>query len=296
MNEAPAKLPSVIGVGPARTGTTWLHQVLLKHAGLPHRVKETLFFNRYYDKGIEWYERLFQTTPYVPLMEITPGYFSSAIARERIAYHIPDCKIICTFREPVGRIYSFYKLMRCYGWTRKEFEVAISGHEQLTEASRYAFHLEAWQRAFGADKVLVCIYDDLETDPQSYLDRVCDFIGIGRVKISSAPTTRRRVHTVECAPLHFHLARRAWRVRAWLNMHGAYRILNTFTHVGIWDFCFGRGERFGPLDAEIEARLRERFRPEVEALEVLIHRDLSAWKRKPGRTEQESRIRSSGAN
>jgi hypothetical protein len=29
---------------------------------------------------------------------------------------------------------------------------------------------------------------------------------------------------------------------------------------------------------ETQARLRERFRPQVEDLEALLHRDLSAWK------------------
>jgi hypothetical protein len=32
------------------------------------------------------------------------------------------------------------------------------------------------------------------------------------------------------------------------------------------------------LGAAVEARLRERFRPEVEAVEELTSRDLSAWK------------------
>ena len=47
---------------------------------------------------------------------------------------------------------------------------------------------------------------------------------------------------------------------------------------GVWKFCFGGGEEFAPLDPEVDARLREHFRPEVEALERLIGRDLSAWK------------------
>jgi hypothetical protein len=40
----------------------------------------------------------------------------------------------------------------------------------------------------------------------------------------------------------------------------------------------GRGKKYPPLDLETQARLRERFRPQVEDLEALLHRDLSAWK------------------
>ena len=39
-----------------------------------------------------------------------------------------------------------------------------------------------------------------------------------------------------------------------------------------------RGEPFKPIDLEVETRLREYFRPEVEQVEQIIGRDLSAWK------------------
>ena len=47
------------------------------------------------------------------------------------------------------------------------------------------------------------------------------------------------------------------------------------------DDAVSGGEKFVPLSPEIDARLRDRFRPEVEALEDLIGRDLSAWKKNP---------------
>ena len=50
---------------------------------------------------------------------------------------------------------------------------------------------------------------------------------------------------------------------------------------GVWRFSFRGGGEFGPLDPALDRRLRERFRPEVEALEEMLGRDLSQWK-KPG--------------
>jgi hypothetical protein len=47
----------------------------------------------------------------------------------------------------------------------------------------------------------------------------------------------------------------------------------------VWRYCFEGGDEFAPLDTALEARLRERFRPEVETLANLIGRDLSAWTR-----------------
>ena len=78
------RLPSFIHVGPPRTGTTWLHEVLTGHVGLPSE-KETRFFDVRYDRGVQWYCNLFGDYPAdAPAGEMGPTYFSNAIARERI--------------------------------------------------------------------------------------------------------------------------------------------------------------------------------------------------------------------
>ena len=46
-----ARLPEIIGAGPGRTGTTWLHRVLEGRVDLPYGVKETQFFNTYLRQG-----------------------------------------------------------------------------------------------------------------------------------------------------------------------------------------------------------------------------------------------------
>ena len=52
---------------------------------------------------------------------------------------------------------------------------------------------------------------------------------------------------------------------------------------GVWRFSFRGGGEFGPLDPALDRKLRERFLPEVEAIERMLGRDLSDWK-KPGGT------------
>ena len=271
-------MPDFIAVGVGRSGTTWLHRVLQGRVGLPFGIKETDYFLRSYDKGLEWYRSFFEKCPPgLPIGEICPTYFSSADARERIARHIPDCKIICTFREPVERAYSHYKLMRHNAWTKVSFEEAVDRYREIDEMNRYAFHLRAWREIFGAENVLTCLYDDLEADPQGYLDQVCNFIGIPRFQLDGSEASA-RVNTFPSAPRNRKLAQNARHARDWLRARRAYRIVSLLDRAGVWRFCFEGGEEFPPVDPELEARLRERFRPEVEQLEKLIHRDLSAWK------------------
>jgi hypothetical protein len=51
----PDFLPSFFILGPPRTGTTWLHEVLRNHAELPSPTKETRFFDVHFHRGLDWY-------------------------------------------------------------------------------------------------------------------------------------------------------------------------------------------------------------------------------------------------
>jgi hypothetical protein len=285
----PRELPNFIAVGVGRSGTTWLHDVLTGHVGLPYGVKETDFFLRNYGNGINWYRSFFRHCPRgQPIVEICPTYFSSADARRRMKLHIPDCRIICTFREPVERAYSHYKLMRHNVWTRASFEEVVDRSEEIAEMNRYAFNLSGWQQTFGHDNVLICLYDDLQQDPQGYLDAVCDFIAIKRFPLASRGASV-RLNSFPTAPRNRRLAQNARHARDWLRRRRAYRLDRLLERAGVWGFCFDGGETFPPLERELEQRLKERFLPEVEALEQLTQRDLSAWK-----ASRDSRSRANG--
>ena len=276
---ATGRLPDFLAVGPPRTGTTWLHNVLEGHVGLPRWIKETVFFSHRYQLGMEWYESQFRHCQLGrPIGEICT-YFEYPQARERIALHIPHCKIICSFRDPVERTYSYYKFMRRLAYTKLGFEDAIGKHKQMVESNRYAFHLKDWQARFGSENVLVLIYDDLIADPQSYLDRVCDFVGIERFALSESPAANERAFAITRAPRSHRLAQNARHFSEWLVIHRAYRVQRLLDRLGAWKFCYEGGEEYRPLAPDVDARIRERFRPEVEALEELIGRDLSSWKK-----------------
>ncbi len=275
--------PDFIVVGPQRTGTTWLHEVMKPHLGLPRGIKETDFFLKNYSRGVAWYLEYFRGYPAdLPIGEVDPNYFGEEIARERIEQDIPSAKIIVTLRDPVQRAYSSYRVMRRDAWTRVSFEETVAKNHIIRESSRYAHHLESWQRSFGKDRVLVCFYDDLEQSAQDFLDPLCDFIGAKRIKVEGSELASERVNTVTRAPRSRKLAQNARNARDWMRLHRWHRAVDLLESAGVWRFCFEGGEEFLPLDPETDARLREHFRPEVEALERLTGRDLSGWKKTRG--------------
>ncbi len=274
-----SRLPDFLAVGPQRTGTTWLHEVTKPHLGLPRGIKETDFFLKNYAMGMAWYREFFRGYPSAMLLgEVDPNYFGEDVARERIAKDIPRAKIIVTLRDPVERAYSSYRVMRRDAWTRVSFEETVANNRVIRQSSRYAHHLTNWQRSFGTDRVLACLYDDLEESPQKFLDAICDFIGAKRIKVEGSAIASERVNTVTHAPRSRKLAQNARNARDWMRLHRWHRAVAILERAGIWRICFGGGEEFGALDPEIDARLRAHFRPEIDALERLIDRDLSAWK------------------
>jgi hypothetical protein len=273
------RLPDFIAIGPPRTGTTWLYRALGGHVGLPRDTKETDFFSTYYAKGMEWYLDFFRDcAPELPMGELSPNYFAAPEAPERIARHLPHCRIVCTLRDPVDRMYSFYRLMRHNGWTRATMEELAESATPATEGSRYAHYLARWRAHFGAERVLVVLYDDLERAPQDFLDTICGFIGIAPIALAGSPLLGKRVNSVRRGPRIALLAERAWRLRRWLESHKAGAAIAMLRKAGVWRFSFRGGGEFGPLDPALDRRLRERFRPEVEALEKMIGCDLSQWK------------------
>ena len=279
--ERSLRLPEFIGAGPARTGSTWLHQVLEGHVDLPYGVKETQFFSHFYDKGIDWYERHFRyAIGNRPLVEICPPYFFKPECLERIKLHIPNCKVFVTMRDPVDRVYSTYKLMRHTATARKgTFEQILAAWPSIAGGGRYAFYLKSWFENFGRENVLVTLYDELRAEPQKYLNRVTDFIGVDKIALSERPQIGSDVNAFARAPKNRKLAHYANTFTYWLRGRQAYGVINSLERAGVFKFCYGRGEPFPQLTPEQDVSLRERFRPDVEALEELLAIDLSAWKK-----------------
>ena len=73
-----------VGIGPQRTASTWLNEMLLRHPSiaLPTGVKETKFFDDRFHKGFAWYATHFaDPDPSQVRGEIAPTYFDDDAAR-----------------------------------------------------------------------------------------------------------------------------------------------------------------------------------------------------------------------
>lgn len=272
-------LPSFFIIGPPRTGTSWLQTVLSECAWLSSPTKETRFFDKHFDRGLHWYSAHYRkVADGRAIGEVAPTYFASAEARERIARLIPHAKIVCTFRNPVDRIISLYRLKRAYGWISWNFEDALTRDPELMESSRYVTHLKEWITTFGTSQVMATVHDDIEADPQAYLDKVVDFVGAPRVKLEPAQVRRVLASEELTKPRHYYWTRGGLLMAEWAKRKRLDSVVSAAKRLGALKLFVGGGEVFGEFTPAQRVRLRELFRPEVEALETMLNRDFSAWK------------------
>ena len=273
------QLPSFFFIGPPRTGSTWVHEVLNSHTSLPNPSKETRFFDNHFQRGLPWYVAHYKNHEQDRKVgEVAPTYFASSAARERIAETVPEAKIVCVFRHPVDRVVSLYRLKRAYGLIPWNLEEALERDPELIESSRYGSTLRLWQRSFGASRVMVGFYDDLRENPQSFVDELVDFIGVPRFKLEVAK--HGRVHDSESMthPRSYYRTRSALMVADWFKARRLDPLVAAFKRSRLKKFVLGGGVPFPKMPDQVLAHLNEKFRPEVEELETILHRDLSSWK------------------
>ena len=205
----------------------------------------------------------------------------NAIARERIKRHIPDCKIIITFREPAARLYSLYRLIRS---GRRPVNDTFDGYWRFqvdcgADLCSYATQLKRWQATFGKSRVLVRFYEDLSANPQGYLDAVCDFIGARRIALDSARLASAKVYSSPNAAHYSTIGRRAFEALNWASRNGVRPLISLGQRTALWKIARRKlVEDFAPLSEESAEEIRAMMLPETEELERITGRDLSSWK------------------
>jgi hypothetical protein len=213
--------------------------------------------------------------------EVAPTYFVSAAARQRIAATIPQAKIIFIFRNPVERVVSLYRLKRAYGMISWSLEEAIEKDPELIGSGMYSTELEAWRQAFPASQLLITLYDDLRSDPPSFINSITSFIGIPDIVLDES--TLGRVYSSErmTQPRSYLATRAATAFADWCKArkldHFVANVRNSF----LINLFLGGG---GPLSEASPAtlgKLSETFLPEVIELETLLGRNLQTWKTGP---------------
>jgi hypothetical protein len=268
-------LPRFLIVGAMRSGTTTLFdQLRASPTVFMPPTKELHFFDRHFDRGINWYSQQFEgARADQGIGEATPSYLGDARVPPRMAATLPSAKLIAMLRDPIERAYSHYWMNRARGVEPRSFDSAIEDElsGKLTAVSeghvydyigrgRYLEHLLKLCEFYERSQLLVLLLDDMRADPSGTYESVCSFLGVdcrfvpprlgGTVNafVQFRSTRLRRLGKPLPRPLGSALAR--------LNI---------------------RRGHYPPLKAESRGRLQAVFRVANLGLSEWLQRDLSMW-------------------
>ncbi len=262
-------------VGPQRTATTWLYRVLAeqRQVEFPQGVKETMFFDTRYAKGIQWYLWHFRNADSAAMCgEIAPSYFDQPVCWERIRKHFPEAKIIINVRNPVDRSYSLFRHHVSKGRIPNDFEKAIERMPRILSSSHYGKYCPQWEHYFP-DRVKYVVQEDIEARPELVVDDICQFLQLETMPLPEV--AHERVNRA-AAPRNRWLARAlsmgATSLRS-LRLHG---VVEWGKRVGLTSYYRDGGEPQA-LGADTRARLARMFESDVRWLERRLEREFSEW-------------------
>ena len=161
----------VFFVGPWKTGTSWIDNVIRSnHSSLvPNAIKETRFFDRYFDKGLSWYLSHFDSEVKTHV-EVAPSYFCNLESIHRISSIFPSAAIVVGYRDPIERYYSFINHLWSYGHISDFALSTLRARKDAIESSCYAKYIREWSSCFS--NVFVYDFDMINVEPQLLIQSI----------------------------------------------------------------------------------------------------------------------------
>jgi len=175
--------PDFVGVGTARSGTTWwdglihAHPDVARAEGVP---KEVHFFDRFWrgectDADIGAYQAFFARPAGMQAGEWTPGYMLDVWTPPLLRRAAPDAKLLVLLRDPVERFRS--------GRTLVESRLTVAASPRAAanagfQRGVYADQLLRLWKTFPREQVLVLQFERCVRAPVAELRRTFTFLGV----------------------------------------------------------------------------------------------------------------------
>jgi Sulfotransferase domain len=235
--------PDFVIVGATKSATTWLQRNLQQHSAVFMPGAETHYFSWNFDRGPAWYGAFFAPAAAHQIIgEKSTSYLDHPEAARRLRETMPEVRLIIQLRNPIERVWAHY------GTDFRHGEVGADGErhpgadgadaEQLRRGGLYFRHVSRFFELFAREQLCVTLYDDLDRDPASVLNRIRAHVGLATAAPESEPAGE-----------------------------GSHR-----------RSALGRGRsRYPKLSHAIRDGLRSYYQDDVRALSELLGRDLSFW-------------------
>ena len=270
-------------VGPQKTGTTWLYSIFRHHPTLcfPKNVKETMFFELYYEQGLSRYESYFSHRQSSQICsEVAPTYFDTPKAASRIYQHNPNCKILISLRHPAQRAFSLYCHHLRKGRVPDNFEQAIEKIPRVLSAGHYKRHIPVWLQTFGNENIKLILMDDIKLNPRSVISEVCAFVGISESYLPNDLTLSEKVNEASM-PKFPWLAKATAQTVSFFRANRFDLVVEAAKALGLKKIYSGGESKLPQMTNQQAKFLNDYYDNDVSYVETLLGRDLSSWRYVP---------------
>ena len=300
--------PNFFIIGAPKSGTTALAHYLSEHPQVYFSKPKELFYwaddhprarTRYNMFALDDYLRFFETadsTKHLAIGEGSTNYLQSRTAVSHILKFNPASKFIVLLRDPVEVAYGMHgELLRHYFEDESNFEVAwalqqrrASGEQippkavmehqlQYSDVIDYASQLSRLFALVPPEQRKVFLFDDFTSDTKRVYRDSVEFLGLtddGRTDFPRVnPARQYRSHLIgrffQSPPAFIEPIMKRFRVWYASQSESLKEIVGK---------TLSREEPRFPLREEFKTELRNVFRPNVEAVEKLLHVNLAVWK------------------
>lgn len=290
-----------IGIGAYKCGTTWLAGIAAQHPEICFSsIKEVNYFNRKsrkdvlnrsFDMPLEYYRSFWPKN--IPannkVGEFSPAYFCDKEAPKKIKKYFPKVKLIVVLRDPVERAFSHYLFDKN---TRSDsFKKAVKTYEFLLKNSKYYENLKKYYDLFPKSQIKAFLFDDIKSNPEKVTKEFYKFINVNpnfKPNLDAKNITGSEKYAWLRGLLDFFV-RFPGKAAAFLKKIFPESFIlkiakskpikiyyNLIAKIRIINFKKTPKPKISPEDRKELCRY---FRKDIEKLEKLIKRDLSAWKK-----------------
>jgi len=223
-------LPDFYLIGSQKSGTTSLFEYLLQHPSIPSNLsKDIRFFDKYYNKGVNWYKLYFpiNTKKFLKqnlqnnnfcIGDGTERYLDYPHTPERIKKLTPNAKFIILLRDPITRTHSHYNFNVNRGIESRSFENAIEYEKKIIsvefdkmlknpsyysddyfkfsyiDRSIYVKKLKRWMEVFPKEQFLILQSEKFFEDPSKVYNQVLKFLNLPKWDLEKYEQFRKQKH------------------------------------------------------------------------------------------------------
>ena len=216
-------LPDFYIIGTQKGGTSSLYGYMIDHPSIqPCYSKEPSYFDRYFDRGLDWYKvnfpfkiHRFIVTKILQKKFITGEasvrYLDHPHAPQRIKQVTPHAKFIILLRNPIERSYSHYKMISRRHAESLPFEKVIQEEDRIISLYQkmiddpsyysdiyfrhgylhrgiYVDKIKHWMEVFPKEQFLIIQSEEFFREPSKIYNQVLDFLGVENFELDTYRT------------------------------------------------------------------------------------------------------------